>query len=210
MCGLSGGGSMRGSTACSSIVNSSLEQPAEVVRIDIVRRVDALRLHVLAVLIGRGRGRRRGATRQGAPCRATPARRPRRRLWAAPGTASTRGRTTRPGTVSAGHPRRPTRRRRRPVLAASRARITCHVGDVDCGDRPATASQPDRVGALAAADVEGPARREAGDLGEEPPIRASAPPRTVAARCTSRPTRRPAPPSRTASRGVRADPCSAA
>ena len=36
------------------------------------------------------------------------------------------------------------------------------------------------VGALAATDVQCPARREVGDLGEEPPVRSPAPPRTVA------------------------------
>src|SRR5262249_11109085 len=44
----------------------------------------------------------------------------------------------------------------------------------------AIAGQPDCVGALAAANVQCPARLEAGDLCKEPPVRASAPPRTVA------------------------------
>ena len=51
MCGVSGGGSMRGSTACSSIAEVVAEQPAEVVDTDVVRWVDAPRLHVLAVLV---------------------------------------------------------------------------------------------------------------------------------------------------------------
>src|SRR5918995_618759 len=71
------------------------EQPAEVVGTDVVRWVEALRLHVRAVLVVEV-GRRRAATRPGSPCRATSARRARRRPWAAPGTGSTRGRTSGP------------------------------------------------------------------------------------------------------------------
>jgi hypothetical protein len=54
------------------------------------------------------------------------------------------------------------------------------IGDVDRGDRPAALSEPDRVGALTRTDVEGPARGEAGDLGDKPPVWAPAPHRPVA------------------------------
>ena len=50
-CGVSGGGSIRGSTACSSTVKSSLTSRSEVLGTDVVRRVEALSLHVLAVLV---------------------------------------------------------------------------------------------------------------------------------------------------------------
>ncbi len=40
-------------------------------------------------------------------------------------------------------------------------------GEVEPGDRPAALGQPDRVGTLARADVEGPARRQAGGLGHQ-------------------------------------------
>src|SRR5262245_39893250 len=54
-----------------------------------------------------------------------------------------------------------------------------HGGDVDRGDGPPTPGEPDSVGALATADVECPARREVGDLGDEPPVRLPAPHRPV-------------------------------
>ncbi len=54
------------------------------------------------------------------------------------------------------------------------------VGDVDRRDLPAAPGEPDRVGALAATHVERPARNEVGDLGDEPPVRPSAPHRSFA------------------------------
>ena len=39
-----------------------------------------------------------------------------------------------------------------------------HLGDVECGDPPAAAGEPDGVGALTAADIERPPGREVGAL----------------------------------------------
>jgi hypothetical protein len=78
MCWLSGGGAKRSSTACSSIERVA-QQPDRVVRIDMIRWVDALRLHVLAVLIvalyGSSRSPRPPRAVPGVPAPATPCRR---------------------------------------------------------------------------------------------------------------------------------------
>src|SRR4051812_38360083 len=48
-------------------------------------------------------------------------------------------------------------------------------GDVDTGDLPALLAEPDRVGALAAAEVECATRRNAGDLGDQRNVGSAAP-----------------------------------
>jgi hypothetical protein len=53
------------------------------------------------------------------------------------------------------------------------------LGDVDRSNGPAALSEPDRVGAFAAANVERPARGKGGYLGDEPPVRSPAPHRRV-------------------------------
>ncbi len=50
-----------------------------------------------------------------------------------------------------------------------------HPGDLQRGHLPAAAREPDGVGALAAADVEHPPRREPGDLGHERAVGPAAP-----------------------------------
>src|ERR1700722_6287695 len=154
------------------------EQPVEVLRTDVVRRVDAARLHVLAVLVvevvvdgeqqsarahrieqrphgsvARGLGQRRVLHRHKAERTGRE-----HRLQDVPADP------VNPGASPFGCLPRPADR---------------HIGDVDGGNRPATASQPDRVGTLAAADVKGLARGEAGDFGDKPPIRAPAPYRLI-------------------------------
>jgi hypothetical protein len=59
------------------------------------------------------------------------------------------------------------------------ARLACpadrNLGDVDGSDCPAAPSEPDRVRALATTDVKRSAGAEAGDFGDEPPVRLPAP-----------------------------------
>jgi len=155
------------------------QQPGKVVRIDIVGWVDAMRLHVLAVLIAEI-----VVDGQEQPARAHRVeQRPHSGLAGGLGQRRIlhRQQVERPGRerCAQGIPADPLDDGVGPFGCLPRP-DHCHLGDLDCGDRPATARQPDRVSALAAADVERPARREADDFGDEPPIRASAPPRTIA------------------------------
>src|SRR5437764_286176 len=53
------------------------------------------------------------------------------------------------------------------------------IGDVDGGDGPTVASQPNGVGALAATNVERSTRGQVGDLSDEPSIGSPAPHRAV-------------------------------
>ena len=154
------------------------EQRCEVIGTDVVRGVESA-LSCARDVRRRGRGKRRAATRPVAPSRARSAPPPRRSPSAAPGTASTRGRTSAPATRSAARPHTPTR----PWYRRVRLHPRPHYGDVgyvDRGDCPATSGEPDRVGAFTTSDVECPARLDVGDLGDESPVGASTPHRAVA------------------------------
>ena len=174
MCGVPGGGSMRGSTACSLDREVVAEQPAEVVDTDVVRRVEAPRLHVLAVLVVEVvvDGEQQPARAHGVE------QRPHRGLAGGLGQRRVlhRHEVERAGRERClqGIPADPLDRGAGRLGGLPRP-ADGDIGDVDRSDRPAAPGEPDRVGALTTTDVERPARGEVGDLGDEPPVRPPAP-----------------------------------
>ncbi len=121
--------------------------------------------------------------RSPAACRRVPPR-PRRRAGCAPAAArrGSAGSSRRPGRTGPGGSDAPTSRRSQVMRPGDAGRDGVLGGDgqrggrhVHARDRPAARRQPDRVAALAAAQVQPPPGRQIGDLGDQRGVGPAAP-----------------------------------
>ena len=205
-CGVSGGGSTRGSTPWCSTVKSSARARDEIVGTDVVRRVEAPVLHVRTMLVVEvvvdGEEHAAGSD-GGEQC----VHRSLTRVLGERRVLQRHEVERRGGKRGAQCVAAPPLDRDALSPGGRPCPADGDVGHVDRHDGPTAPGEPDRVGAFTATDVERTPGIEVGDLGDEPAVGAPTPHRVARARRTVRPTRPPARPRRTGAHPTRARSC---